>query len=123
MTEFKINGKIEQIKDVQKGQSKDGKQWQKQEFVVKTDDKYNNTYCFEVFGEEKVANLTKFNKVGDDVTVAFNINTNEWKDKHFTSLSAWRIEKDNGGLPPVPEGNDKVYKGGEGDDDLPPFLR
>jgi hypothetical protein len=31
--------------------------------------------------------------------VSFNIGTNEWKGKYFTSLSAWRIEKSTGEAP------------------------
>ena len=46
-----------------------------------------------MFGDEKVENLNKYNKEGDTVTVEFNVNTNEWKGKYFTSLSAWRIDK------------------------------
>jgi hypothetical protein len=46
-----------------------------------------------VFGTEKVENLTKFQKVGDDVKVLFNVKTTEWKGRHFTSLQSWRIEK------------------------------
>ena len=90
---LEITGKIEKFLDVQKGTSKAGKEWEKQSFIVKTEEEYNNLYCFEVFGNEKVANLTKYQKVGDIVKVTFNVSTNEWKDKYFTSLAAWRIEK------------------------------
>ena len=91
--EFQVTGKITKFLDVQSGTSKAGKEWQKQEFIVETDSEYNNLYCFDVFGAEKVENLTKFQKVGDTVTVKFNVSTNEWKDRYFTSLGAWRIEK------------------------------
>ena len=33
------------------------------------------------------------NKVGDDVKVQFNVKTNEWKGKYFTTLSAWKVFK------------------------------
>ena len=56
-----------------------------------------------MFGDEKVENLNKYNKVGDSVSVEFNVSTNEWKGKYFTSLGAWKIFKaeeteDIGGL-------------------------
>ena len=114
MSEFKVTGTIEKIKPVQSGTSKQGKEWQKQEFVVKTEDEYNNVYCFEVFGDEKVGNLTKYNKEGDKVTVQFNINTNEWQDKHFTSLSAWRIVSEDKPAP-APE----IASSDKQKDDLP----
>jgi hypothetical protein len=37
----------------------------------------------------------KFNKVGDQVTVKFNVNTNEWKGKYYTTLQSWRCTKDD----------------------------
>ena len=90
-----IKGKITKVLPVQAGTSKAGKEWKKLLFIVETEDEYNNLYCFEVFGEEKVDNFIKYNKVGQTVTVAFNVSTNEWQGKYFTSLSAWRIDTDN----------------------------
>jgi hypothetical protein len=93
MSNFEVTGKLEKFLPVESGISKGGKEWKKQQFVVTTSDEYNNTYCFEVFGEEKVENLTKYQKENDEVKVVFNVNVNEWKGKYYTSLSAWRIEK------------------------------
>ena len=97
MSELTITGKIKTLLAVESGTAKaTGNEWQKQNFIVSNNDGYEGKeqiFCFEVFGQEKVENLTKFNKVGDNVKVQFNIGTNEWKGKYFTSLSAWRIEK------------------------------
>ena len=94
MSELKVQGKIVNLLDKVTGQKKDGSgQWVKQSFVIDNGEQYNNLSAFEVFGEEKVDNLNKFNKIGDDVTVSFNISCNEWKGKYYTSLSAWRIDK------------------------------
>ena len=91
---MKVEGlKITKVLDVQKGTSKAGKEWQKLTFVGETQEEYNNVYAFELFGEEKVSNFQKFNKVGDVVDVDFNVSCNEWKDKFFTSLSAWKVFK------------------------------
>ena len=91
---MKIEGlKITKVLEVQKGTSKAGKEWQKLTFVGETQEEYNNVYAFELFGEEKVSNFQKFNKVGDVVDVDFNVSCNEWKDKYFTSLSAWKVFK------------------------------
>lgn len=90
----KIKGTITQFLDVISGEKKDGSgTWKKQSYLVKTDEEYNNLYCFEVFGEDKVDNLTKYQKVGDSVEVSFNVSTNEYNGKYYTSLSSWRIEK------------------------------
>ena len=108
MSELKITGTIEKFLDVQKGTTKEGKEWQKREFIVKTSDEYNNLFCFDVFGLEQVENLTKFNNVGDVVEVQFNVKCNEWKGKYYTSLSSWRIEK-----------LEVVQQEAKSDDDLP----
>ena len=99
MSELTVVGSIKKILAVEKGVAKaSGNEWQKQSFIVSNNDGYEGKeqiFCFEVFGEEKVGNLTKFQKEGDTVKVSFNIGTNEWKGKYFTSLSAWRIEKND----------------------------
>jgi single-stranded DNA-binding protein len=97
MSELSITGSIKKILPIESGTAKStGNEWQKQSFIVANNEGYEGKeqiFCFEVFGQEKVENLTKYQKEGDNVKVSFNISTNEWKDKYFTSLSAWRIEK------------------------------
>ena len=88
-----VNGQIIKILDVQIGVSKDGKEWQKQTFVIDNNEKYNNIFAFEIFGEEKVQNFTKYNKLHDIVDVEFNVSCNEWQGKFFTTLNAWKISK------------------------------
>ena len=90
---MKVTGTITKVLPTLEGVSKAGKEWKKLSFVLETKEEYNNLYCFDVFGDEKVDNFTKFNKVGQEVDVEFNIKTNEWKDKYFTSLDAWKIFK------------------------------
>ena len=90
---MKVTGKIKNILQTQTGTSKTGKQWKKTSFVVKTDDEYNNLYCFDVFGEEKVDKFLQYNSKGDVVDVDFNVKTNEWQGKYFTSLDAWKVFK------------------------------
>jgi hypothetical protein len=93
---LELSGTIKSISEVEQGTSKAGKDWKKQTFVISNNEGYNDSeqiFAFEVLGEEAVANLTKYNKVGDVVKVNFNIRTNEWKDKFYTSLNSWRIEK------------------------------
>ena len=92
---MKVTGKIKKITEVQSGTSASGKDWKKCGFLLETDETYNNTYFFDVFGDEKVDNFIKYNKVDRVVEVEFNVRTNEWKDKYFTTLDAWKISKAN----------------------------
>ena len=116
MSELAITGTIKNFKDVQKGVGKQsGNPWSAQEFIVTNQDGYEGKeqmYCFKVFGEEKVEQLTKFNKVGDSVKVFFNISVNEYNGNHFTSLNAWRVEKVDGA-------NSEAPKEEVGAEDLP----
>ena len=90
---MKIQGKITRIFKVETIVSKEGKEWKKQTFVIDTAAEYNNVIAFEVFGEEKCDRLLSHNKVGDEVTVEFDIKCNEWKNKYYTSLQSWKVEK------------------------------
>ena len=94
-TELKVTGKITAIPEKITGEKKDGSgTWEKQIFVLDNGAEYNNIFAFEVFGEEKVANFNQYNKVGSIVDVKFNISTNEWQGKYFTSLQAWNVKAD-----------------------------
>ena len=111
---LEVVGKIEKVLEAKKGTSKkSGEEWISQEFVVKTGDKYNNLYCFNIFGQEKVDNFAKYNKVGDAVKVSFNVSTNEWQGKYFTTLQSWRCTKDDS------QTTAKETVQAEAEDDLP----
>lgn len=91
---MEVTGKITKVLDKVTGQKKDGSgEWVKQSFILDNSEKYNNIFCFELFGDEKVDNFGKYNKIGDVVKVDFNISTNEYKEKYYTSLQAWKVFK------------------------------
>lgn len=57
---------------------------------------YPQSSYFEIFGEQKVDNVLKFNQVGDVVEVDFNLKTNESKKEagvFFNGIQAWKITK------------------------------
>ena len=94
-SELKKVGAIAKIGKAKSGQGSNGT-WKNIEFVIKTDDKYNNVIPFVIFGEEKVDNFVKYNKVGQTVEVDFNISSREYKDKngeerYSVSLQAWKV--------------------------------
>ena len=99
---FQVKGKIESIDATISGVAKSsGKEWSKSAFVLTTDELYNNKYYITVFGKEKVDNFVKFNKVGSNVIVDFNVNTTDFKGKLYTELTMWKAFADtaapNGG--------------------------
>ena len=93
MSELKVKGKIVKILEVEKVTSKAGKEWQKQNFVIDTGDKYLPEICFQLFGDEKIENLKKYNKVGQEVEVSFNVSSREFSGRYFHNLDAWKIVK------------------------------
>jgi len=85
-------------------------------FVVANNDGYEGAeqlYAFEIFGAEKVDNFLKYNSVGDSVDVDFNIRTNEYNGKYYTSLQAWKVYKENATQAPQPSIVEEII------DDLP----
>lgn len=93
--ELEVKGTIETIGETVEGVNKAGDNWQKLTYTLTTDEQYNNLYAFEVFGKDASTMFRKFNKVGDQVSVKFNVNTNEWKGKYYTTLQSWRCTKDD----------------------------
>lgn len=115
---MELKGKIKSIGEVQKGTSKNGNEWQKLTFVIANNDGYDGAeqiYAFDVFGTEKVEQFNQYNSVGKEVEVSFNIRTNEYQGKYFTSLQAWKIF----GVSNNTESSTPTQTVEEGEDDLP----
>tara|TARA_R110000782_G_scaffold242186_1_gene328701 strand:+ start:1042 stop:1386 length:345 start_codon:yes stop_codon:yes gene_type:complete len=94
-----INGTIQTIHPITEFESKGGEKFTKQIFTVVNSEGFEGKeqlYAFELFGEDKTALLKKY-KVGDSVSVDYNLNCRFWKDdRYFVSLQAWKIAKDMG---------------------------
>ncbi len=91
--------------------------WSKQEFVIETHDNYPRKVCMHVWGADKVNELASI-KEGDTITVSFNVESREFREKWYTDLRAWRIEKsaNNQDSPIVPP--EDIYAD-NGEADLP----
>lgn len=89
-----IKGTIKTILEVESGTSKAGKEWSKVTFVVANNEGYEGSeqiFAFDIFGAEKVEDFLKYNKVGREVEVSYNIRTNDYNGKYYTSLQAWKV--------------------------------
>ena len=87
---LKVRGKITKINNVQTGTSAKG-EWKKLSFLLDNGSEYNNLFCFDVFGQEKVDDFLKYNKEGKEVDVSFNVNCREYEGRYYTSLDAWKV--------------------------------
>ena len=91
MSELKITGAIHKVFEL----TPISESFMKQEFVVVTDEQYPQHVKFEC--TQSQTDILQKVKVGDNVTVHFNIRGREWTSpknevKYFVSLNAWRIE-------------------------------
>jgi hypothetical protein len=91
MSNLKVNGTIKAMLEIEKGVSKAGKEWQKRSFIIDTKDMYNPDLCISVFGDEKVADLSRY-EVGQDVEVSINLYSREFSGKWYHNVDAFRIE-------------------------------
>jgi hypothetical protein len=113
---MQVTGTIKTMTGVQTGQTKDGSEWKKITFVVSNNEGFEGAeqiFAFEIFGAEKVDNFLKYNKEGDTVDVDFNIRTNEYQGKYYTSLQAWKVFKS--------EATQAQPQASDDDDDSLPF--
>ncbi len=84
-----VKGRLIQVLPLQTGTSKAGNSWSKQEFVIETEEQFPKKVCFTLFGD-KVSLLEKFS-VGDEMEVAFNLESREFNGKWYSNINAWKI--------------------------------
>lgn len=77
-----------------------GNSWKVQEFVLETQEQYPHKMMFSIFGEDKIAQAAI--KVGDTVTVSFDINAREFNGRWYNDVRAWKVEHVDGGAGVAP---------------------
>ena len=89
---YELEGTLKLILDVQTFSSG----FTKREFVVETkDDRYPQSIKFECV-KDKTSMLDSLD-IGDTVLVSFDIRGNEFKERYYVNLNAWKIRKSGGG--------------------------
>jgi hypothetical protein len=120
---LELNGKITEITPVETITSKAGKEYKKMGFVIDTSDQFNPFTFFGLFGDEKVDNFIKYNKVGQSVTVSFNVSSKEHNGKWYTQADAWMIKNQDASTPSSPtdytaKATPPAFAGEAGDENL-----
>lgn len=89
---IRLTGQITQIFAPVAGVSSSGKEWCKQEYVMRMDENgFSRHVCFTVFGKERIE---QFNiSIGDTLSVSLNVDAREFKGKWYNSIECWRIER------------------------------
>lgn len=80
------------------GEGRNGK-WEKQEFVIETEEQYPKKVCISLWGD-KVKSLEGISE-GDLVTVSVNIESREYNGRWYTDVRAWRLQREEGNIPPL----------------------
>ena len=94
MSDLQLTGKLKLVNEIQTFDSG----FSKREFVITTSEQYPQDVKFELFKDK--TSLIDSSKVGDTLTVSFNIRGNEYNGKYYVSLQAWRIGIEASSQPP-----------------------
>jgi len=88
MADLQIKGVVKQLLEIKSGQTKEGKDWHKQEVIIETiSDKFPKSVCIGIWND-----LVKPYKIGSEITVSFNIISKEYNSKWYTEIKAWKVE-------------------------------
>ncbi len=109
-----LKGKIKEIFDIQTFPSG----FTKREFVLTSEENYPQDIKIECI-KERCDLLADLN-VNDEVHVQFNIRGNEYKDRYYVNLQAWKIEKlTESPAEDTPDPEDTTDYSSEPEDDVP----
>lgn len=98
---MELQGKIIAALPEKTGVSARG-EWKVQEFVLETHDAYPKKMVFSVFGADRLA---RFNiQVGQEVTVAFDIDAHEYQGRWFNSIRAFDVRQVDPASVAAPQG-------------------
>lgn len=105
---FEIEGKLKVVDDIQTFASG----FTKREFVVEVEDgRFPQMIKFECVKDKTT--LPDGFSIDDSVKVTFDIRGNEYKERYYVNLNAWKLEKAGAG------GSAAPAAGGYGDEDVP----
>lgn len=87
-----INGKVIAVLPIATGEGKNGT-WKSQDYVLETGGQYQKKVCFNLFGDS----IEKFNVgIDDEIKVSYDIESRECNGRWFTTVRAWKVEKEAG---------------------------
>lgn len=87
-----ISGQIIAVLPTRSGTSAKGTAWSSQTAVIETREQYPKKVAFDVMGEKN----TQFNlRVGEYVTVSYDIDAHEYQGRWFNAVRAWNVVRAN----------------------------
>lgn len=99
---MEIQGKVIRIFPIEQGESKAGKAWKKQNFVMEYNDgQFAKKVLVTVKADPLLAMVNMF-RTGEQIKCQVSVEAREWNDRFFTDVTAWKIEKIHAESAPVP---------------------
>lgn len=123
---MEIIGKLIQKLPLQSGISRTGSSWQKQEFVIETQEQYPKKVCINLWGD-KTDQLAALD-IDTTLKVSFSLESREFNGKWYTDVRAWKIEAAAEGpsqgsmLPAAPAARQMSAASNPNADILPPYV-
>ena len=94
---MEISGKIIAVLPQATGQGKTG-MWRSQDYVLETADQYPKKVCFNLFNDK----IDQFPMAIDDVVnVSFDVESREYNGRWYTTIRAWKVDKNVATAAPV----------------------
>lgn len=87
---LEIEGTLVKVLPEKSGEGRNGK-WLKQDFIIETEDKFPRQVCISLWND-KAKMLENF-KEGEKLKASINIESREFREKWYTDVKAWRLEK------------------------------
>lgn len=92
---MEITGKCIAVLPLKSGEGKNGT-WKSQDYVIETASQYPKKICFNLYGDK----VDQFPVgIDDTVKVSFDIESKEYNGRWYTSIRAWKVEKEAGAKP------------------------
>lgn len=114
---MEIKAKLIQVLPLQSGEGKNGP-WKKQDIIVETlNSQYPKKICVSIWGDKIDDTVLK---VGNQLNIAFDIESREYNGRWYTDVKAWKIDiaQDSAPAEQLPD-IDFAPEEDKPDDDLP----
>ncbi|MDR2474655.1 MAG: DUF3127 domain-containing protein [Bacteroidales bacterium] len=98
---MQLTAKLALVLPAETGVGRNG-EWKKQQLVLETDGQYPKKICIIVWGDKiNIAQL----KIGEQLTVDFDVESREFNGRWYTDIKAWKIERAGQApiVPPLPD--------------------
>lgn len=100
---------------LQSGMGKKGA-WKKQEFILETEAQFPKKVCLSIWGDK----VDQYNvSVGDQLTVAVDLESREYNGRWYTEARAWKIDKTSQQFDTPPPGDEPYSQPSSSLDEMP----